>query len=109
MIANANSTTTIPLTQGKFAVVDAQDAALLAGYRWTAIPSNNTWYAKTHAGGKTIYMHRLILFGEAQSADPRKVDHRNGNGLDNRRENLRPVKHSQKIRNTEGRRAARRP
>ena len=90
MIANANSTATIPLTQGKFAVVDAQDSTLLAGFRWTAIRSNNTWYAKTHAGGKTIYMHRLILFGGAQFGDARKADHINGNGLDNRRENLRP-------------------
>lgn len=101
-------TVRIPLTQGQYAVVDAQDSALLAAYRWTALRSNNTWYAKSHSGGKTIYMHRLILFGEEESGETRKADHRNGNGLDNRRENLRPVTHSQNMRNTVGRRATRR-
>lgn len=37
--------------------------------------------------GKTTLLHRFI--GGLEPGDPREVDHRNGDGLDNRRENLR--------------------
>ena len=83
-------TVRIPLTQGKIALVDAADAEWLSGFRWCAQKAPNTYYAKRHmrmVGGKVeqIYMHREIL------AAPRgvMVDHENGNGLDNRRGNIR--------------------
>jgi HNH endonuclease len=100
-------TALIPLTQKRFVVVDTADIPTLEPYRWTALRSGNTWYAKAHVGDKTIYMHRLILFGEQAGSDKRKVDHANGDGLDNRRENLRPVTHSQNMQNSVGRKAAR--
>jgi hypothetical protein len=102
-----NNSITILLTRGKVALVDDQDATLVNRYRWTAIRSGNTWYAKTHIGSKTVYMHRMVLFGEAESVDVRKADHINGDGLDNRRSNLRAVTHSENMRNTVGRRAVR--
>lgn len=98
---------TISLTQGQVALVDAADLPKLCRYKWTAFHSRNTWYAKAHVGNKTIYMHRLILFGENASTEKRKVDHINGNGLDNRRKNLRAVTHSQNMQNSVGRKAAR--
>jgi hypothetical protein len=93
----------IPLTQGQFAVVDAEDYPRLAGYEWTACPSGNTCYAKTHTGGLTIYMHRLIVLGRTGLHKRIKVDHSNGDGLDNRRANLRPVTHAQNMMNSLGR------
>lgn len=79
---------TIPLSRGAVAVVDASDAALVDAYRWTVRPpgaKSTRWYAFTTLGGRTVYMHRLIL--GARSGQ--EVDHVNGDGLDNRRANLR--------------------
>lgn len=82
----------IPLTHGKFAIVDEADAELvLAGSRWTAIqPKTHTWYAIRYAGPPkdSISMHILV-------AGYKGVDHINGNGLDNRRINLRPATRQQ--------------
>ena len=79
----------VKLSQGKFAFIDSEDEPLILGYRWIAVrvPSKNTerWYAATTVDRKRVYMHRLLMgFPDA------KIDHRNGDGLDNRRsENLR--------------------
>ena len=81
-IEDFGETTRIPLTQGQVALVDAADLPLLAPYRWTAIRSGHTWYAKAHVGNRTIYMHRLIVFGDDADNVPFKVDHTNRNGLD---------------------------
>jgi hypothetical protein len=85
----------IPLSQGKYAIIDASDYELVAGYAWhlnMARPDDPLCprYAATTItleSGKRqcVKMHRLIM-----GAQPRQqVDHRNGNGLDNRRANLR--------------------
>lgn len=82
----------IPLTQGKVAIVDDEDFERLSRYRWHADWSKNTqtWYAsrffRTPDGRKShIRMHRDIM----QPDRGMVVDHRNHDGLDNRRENLR--------------------
>lgn len=79
----------IPLTRGLHAVVDLVDYERLAGYRWHAVPRSNGvgYYAARGAGGGArIWMHRVIL----KPSNPRlKIDHVNGDGLDNRRANLR--------------------
>jgi hypothetical protein len=101
-------TVQIPLTQGQVALIDRQDYALVKPHHWSVIRSGNTWYAKTRIGGKTTYMHRLIALGpDNRTPGSIKVDHINRNGLDNRRENLRPVTHSQNMMNTVGRQAIR--
>jgi len=99
--------TLVPLTQNRFALVDANDLAVLAPYHWTAFRSSNTWYAKAHVGERIIYMHRLLLLGDAKEATDFKVDHISGNGLDNRRKNLRVVTHGQNMMNSVGRTAIR--
>ncbi len=76
----------IPLTKGKVAIVDDADAEMLSQYRWCYL---SVGYAARHEriNGKDrmILMHRFLL-----SASPEQlVDHINGNGLDNRRENIR--------------------
>lgn len=78
----------IPLTHGKSAVVDASDYDMLIGFKWRAIRIRQTWYAHTYvATGAEEFMHRLIMgVGPGQ-----RVDHRDGDGLNNRRSNLRPT------------------
>jgi hypothetical protein len=81
----------IPLTQGKYAIVDPEDFERLNKHKWCAVKSSNTFYA-----GRTIYvgkknisirMHREVI----HPPDHLFVDHINHNGLDNRKANLRPA------------------
>lgn len=88
----------IPLTMGQFAVVDAADEALVVGMRWRASRSHNTFYARTGPFNAQIWMHRLVL-GLPPGKVP-EVDHINGDGLDNRRGNLREATRTQNAANT---------
>jgi len=86
----------IPLTQGKFALVDDEDFERVNQFKWQAHCERSIWYtlrSLPRREGKRLVMrlHRLIL-----NAPPNmQVDHINGNGLDNRKENLRLCTHSQ--------------
>jgi hypothetical protein len=75
----------IPLTQGKFAIVDAADYEWLNQYKWHVVRHENTCYAETQIEGKSVKMHRL----KTRAPGGLFVDHINHNGLDNRRSNLR--------------------
>ncbi len=75
----------IPLTQGKFTIVDAEDYEWLSKYKWHVDKGDSTDYAARSIAGKNFRMHREIL----NAPEGLLVDHRNHNGLDNRRENLR--------------------
>jgi hypothetical protein len=79
----------IPLTQGKFALVDDSDYAWLSQWKWHAHKDKNgrLWYAERidrTRKPKIVKMHREIL-GTPKGL---VVDHRNCNGLDNRRVNI---------------------
>jgi hypothetical protein len=85
----------IPLSRGLVALVDDADyEPLTTGHKWFASPHRNTFYAKrmtTSPSGNrsTEYLHRLLL------PDAPRIDHCNGNGLDNQRANLRVATGSQ--------------
>lgn len=85
----------IPLTQGQFAIVDDEDFAWLSQWKWFARKVRNTFYAarSVRENGKKrfIHMHRLVN----NTPDGLLTDHKNGDGLDNRRENLRDATLSQ--------------
>jgi len=73
--------------------VDECDAWLLDAHRWQAVycKPGQCYYVMASMGGKTIYLHRMIM-------DPppgMTVDHINGDPLDNRRCNLRLATRSQ--------------
>lgn len=94
----------IPLSQGKVAIVDDVDFEVLSRWKWNAYQSKTgTWYAKRYSrvGPRTyreIRMHRQILrlgFGRDVL-----VDHRDGNGLNNQRENLRRCSEAQNQQNS---------
>lgn len=89
----------IKLSAGKVTIVDDEDYALLSKYKWTYNPSG-TGYAyttKRQNGNKIqhILMHRFLMKPEKGKI----VDHKNGNGLDNRRENLRVCSQTENHRN----------
>lgn len=83
----------IPLTKGYAAIVDPEDYERLSAFNWCA---------KIKDGGKRIYavrslyrygkkffvqMHRVVM--DIPDGDERLIDHENGDGLDNRKTNLR--------------------
>ena len=85
----------IPLTQDQTALVDDSDYFDLIIFNWCLSRRDNKLYAgrgiKIKGHSKTILMHRQIL----NAPDDMQIDHINGNGLDNRRNNLRLVTSSQ--------------
>ena len=91
----------IALTQGKVAQIDAIDWPIIASYRWYAAFQGGRWYAMAlPIGGNSrsikIRMHDLIL-------GMKSVDHFDGDGLNNRRRNLRPCTDAQNQQNTKAR------
>ena len=78
----------IDLGNNQFALVDYEDYEYLNELKWHLHKNGNQLYAQTtfyeNKKRKQIYMHRLIL-------EPKEkcIDHVNGNGLDNRKCNLR--------------------
>lgn len=88
----------VALTRGLESIIDAADVPLVIGRRWYAeIKPSGQAYARSAewAGGKAkmIGLHNLIVSGAPC------VDHRNGDGLDNRRGNLRPATFADNARN----------
>jgi hypothetical protein len=84
----------------RHAVIDESDAELILVHKWWARRSFNTWYACARIGGddgvrRLIDMHRLIM-GKPPAT---MVDHRDGDGLNNRRSNLRLCTPSQNQQN----------
>lgn len=85
-------TKTIPLTQGKVAVVDAADYEWLMQWKWCAHWDGRNWYAQrtvrlSRTKWRGIKMHREILGAEPGTM----VDHKDGDGLNNTRNNIRPA------------------
>jgi hypothetical protein len=82
-------------------VIDICDAAKVLGHTWYASKDARTWYAKTalpRGGGLrgTLALHRLIL----EPPPHMQVDHIDGDGLNNRRSNLRLATRVQNCRNS---------
>jgi hypothetical protein len=93
----------LPLTRGKFTVIDSADWPLVAAYKWSAAqPNKGQFYAAAHDRATKCkrYMHRLIM-GDPSSL----VDHGNRHSLDNRRRNLRLATRHQNAVNCEARTA----
>jgi len=90
----------IKLTKGQWALVDDRDYALVSQFTWRASFKGKNIYAVRHVWeeGKdhSETMHRFIL----GVADPKvEVDHKDHNGLNNRRYNLRKATKQQNAAN----------
>jgi hypothetical protein len=94
----------IPLTQGKFAIIDKDDYDKICDYKWFAVKSRNSYYAASHGKNReTIKMHRVIL----GLNDKKQIcDHIDHNGLNNSKFNLRVCTDSENAKNTTSRNGA---
>lgn len=89
-MADSKNTRLIPLTQGKFAIVDAEYYSYLTQHKWHfdgryAVRMQFLGRINGKKKFKKNRMHRTII----QASPGMEVDHINGNGLDNRKSNLR--------------------
>jgi hypothetical protein len=77
----------IQLTRDKVALIDEEDFELISEFQWRAQQNQDgRWYAKAwNPYPVFILMHRLILGAN----DGEWVDHRDNNGLNNYKNNLR--------------------
>ena len=94
------------LTQGKVALVDDEDFAALNAFKWFAHTDGHNFYAgrklpRQSGIQRMEHMHRVVLARALgrEIARGEHVDHVNGDGLDNRRINLRPATSAQNQRN----------
>lgn len=93
----------IPLTKGKTALVDDEDYDYLIQFdEWVAIEQVSNYHSVWYAIGRVSrrLMHRIILGLGNGRIDKRIVDHRNHNGIDNRRCNIRVCTHKQNMWNS---------
>jgi len=90
----------IPLTRGLFTKVGDADYEHLSQWKWSALKSKKRFYAYRmvcNSGKQTaILMHRAIMEASGFSE---KVDHINGDSLDNTRANLRICTNAQNCQN----------
>jgi hypothetical protein len=80
----------VPLTQGKVALVDDEDYDRVMQYSWHAYKQadKHVWYARTNTprpNRRTLLLHRFII----DPAPTVLVDHKDFDGLNNQRDNLR--------------------
>jgi len=93
----------IPLTKGYIALVDDDDYERVAAFKWSALVIKekyrpriygmraSEWNPETRRYGKYIYLHRFIIDAPVGAS----VDHKNGDGLNCQKYNLRLATASQ--------------
>jgi hypothetical protein len=90
-----DTTRTIPLTKGYSATIDADDYEFVSSWKWCARVHGRTVYAaraSRYCGRHHIvYLHRMLML----PGHDEQVDHISGDGLDNRRCNLRIASNAQ--------------
>lgn len=89
----------IILTQGKVALVDDDDFEWINQWKWYANKNCNTYYAvrsvRLERKISRICMHRLIM----KTPIGYEVDHKDGNGLNNQKNNLANGTHRKNMQN----------
>ncbi len=75
-------------------LIDAEDLPKISGFKWSvSSDGGKRMYVSTRIEGKKIYLHRFLL----EAPHDQRVDHRNGDPLDNRKANLRLATHQQNM------------
>lgn len=76
------------LNSNEYVLLNRDDYDLMSKHKWYLFENKRNKYAQNHNGE---LMHRLIM----NAKEGQVIDHKNGNGLDNRKDNLRFVTLSQ--------------
>ena len=105
-VENPDGTFKIELSKGHYAIIDREDVERVCQFKWTALTTPWTVYARRtwrSEDGKqhSTYLHRFII----QPQPDQEVDHRDGDGRNCLRSNMRVATksqqaHNQKKRNT---------
>jgi len=74
-----------------WAMISDEDFERVSKFKWSIIKSTHTIYVATFVSKKAIYLHRFIM--ELDFGDKRQVNHIDGNGLNNQRENIEVCTH----------------
>lgn len=91
-----DKTAYLMLPSGQEVILDIADIPLVEGVSWWAHPTPRSCYAlskNSRLSKGRLLMHRAML----SAPKGMFVDHINGNGLDNRRENIRLVTHMENV------------
>ncbi len=85
-------------TKGESIQIDEEDFPKVSARRWYVVqPDGKKSYAMSRGrDGKTVYLHRLVM----DVGPGEEIDHKNGDGLDNRKHNLRIATRQQNCANT---------
>lgn len=91
----------IDLNDRGFAIIDIEDSEKVNQYKWYLRIDKRNKYAvsrkKIDGKAKCIMMHRIVM----DAIDPLVlIDHKDHDGLDNRKSNLRPSSNSQNVKHT---------
>ena len=78
----------LKLTKGYSTIVDAEDVHLLDGWTWRTLENGRKRYAIGYRKPQiSVRLHRVLF--ECTKGDGIEIDHIDGDGLNNRRKNLR--------------------
>lgn len=85
----------IPLTQGKYALVDDEDYEWLMQWKWFAVNSHGIWYAARNSKYRRGYKRKMIQMHREIMRCPvgREIHHIDHNGLNDQRVNMQIVTH----------------
>lgn len=95
-IVVSGDTAKIHLNRRKVCVIDAEDLPIVLGRKWSARKMLQNWYCahnfkRPDGSWSTIYLHRAI----SKTPLGMGTDHKDGNGLNNTKKNLRHCNQSQ--------------
>lgn len=88
----------ITLTRGFKTIIDLQDVEKVQSKGWSLLVAGGKHYAYARVGGRSTPLHRFIM----DAPTGFHVDHRDGDGLNNRRSNLRICTPQENARNARG-------
>ena len=90
---------TLTTLNGVEFVIDDEDLQRISSHRWFAYKIHKTYYVMAEAIGERrrqrIYLHRVVM----NATKGTEVDHINGDGLNNRKQNLRICSHRENLEN----------
>jgi hypothetical protein len=100
VLKNISDVCLIPLSQGLYAIINESDLEKVSQYKYYAKRNTNTWYAERTEMRKNGKRHTVCLHEDIMGIrEGLEIDHKNGNGLDCRRENLRHCTRRQNMQN----------